>query len=67
MIDLSDGSALSVTTFRLATGHGVRLEGAGVEPDVTTAMTVEDLEAGQDRQLTTAVRLARQAVAEPVR
>jgi len=43
------------------------LEGAGVEPDVTTAMTVEDLEAGQDRQLTTAVRLARQAVAEPVR
>ena len=67
MIDLSDGSALSVTTFRLATGHGVRLEGAGVEPDVTTAMTVEDLEAGQDRQLTTAVRLARQAVADPIR
>jgi len=67
MIDLSDGSALSVTTFRLATGRGVRLEGAGIEPDVTTALTVEDLEAGQDRQLTTAVRLARQAVADPVR
>src|SRR2546427_789412 len=66
MIDLSDGSALSVTTFRLATGRGVRLEGAGIEPDVMTALTVEDLEAGQDRQLTTAVRLARQAVAEPV-
>src|SRR5437899_3122704 len=59
MIDLSDGSALSVTTFRLATGHGVRLEGAGVEPDVTTAMTVEDLDAGQDRKRTKAVRLAR--------
>src|SRR5712691_6988980 len=67
MIDLSDGSALSVTSFRLATGRGVRLEGAGIEPDVATALTVEDLEAGQDRQLTTAVRLARQAVAEPVR
>lgn len=65
MIDLSDGSALSVTTFRLATGRGVRLEGAGVEPDVAAAMTVEDLESGQDRQLTTAVRLARQAVAQP--
>ena len=67
MIDLSDGSALSVTTFRLATGRGVRLEGAGIEPDVTTPLTVEDLEAGQDRQLTTAVRLAHQAVADPVR
>lgn len=67
MIDLSDGSALSVTTFRLATGHGVRLEGAGVEPDVPATLTAADLEAGQDRPLNVAVRLARQTLAQPVR
>ncbi len=65
MIDLSDGSSLSITTFRLATGRGVRLEGAGVEPDVAAALTTADLEGGTDRQLLAAVRLARQVIAEP--
>ncbi len=64
MIDLSDGSALSVTTFRLATGEGVRLEGAGVQPDVTSELTAADLEAGRDPQLGTAVQLAREVVAQ---
>lgn len=64
MIDLSDGSALSVTTFRLATGNGVRLEGTGVEPDVTSELTAADLEAGRDRQLGAAVQLAREVVAQ---
>jgi len=67
MIDLSDGSALSVTTFRLATGRGVRLEGAGVRPDVEAPLTAADIEAGADTPLTTAVRLARQLLAAPAR
>ncbi len=65
LIDLPDGSALSVTTFRLATGQGVRLEGTGVQPDIAAAMTVEDLDAGQDRQLSAAVRLAHNMAAQP--
>lgn len=65
LIDLSDGSALSVTTFRLATGRGVRLEGVGVEPDVPAPLSASDLDAGQDRPLSSAIRLARQILALP--
>lgn len=65
LVDLSEGSALSITTFRLATGQGVRLEGKGVQPDVAAAMTVEDLDAGLDRQLSAAVRLAHNMVVQP--
>jgi len=67
LVDLSDGSALSITTFRLATGRGVRLEGVGVTPDVEAVLTAADIEAGTDRVLTTALRAARQAVAQPTR
>ena len=67
MIDLSDGSALSVTTFRLATGRGVRLEGVGVRPDVQAALSAVDIDAGQDRALSTAVQLARQSLAQSTR
>lgn len=63
LIDLSDGSALSVTTFRLATGKGVRLEGVGVEPDTVATLTTADFESGQDRPLGTAIRVARQILA----
>lgn len=67
MVDLSDGSALSVTTFRLATGRGVRLEGVGVAPDVEEVLTVADIEAGADRVLGTALRIARQVLVLPGR
>lgn len=67
LLDLSDGSALSVTTFRLASGMGVRLEGAGVDPDMPTVLTTADIEAGQDKPLSTAVRLVRQYLALPAR
>ena len=63
MINLSDGSALSVTTFRLASGKGIRLEGTGVTPDVEAAMGAADFEAGTDRPLGTAIRLVRQILA----
>lgn len=67
VVDLSDGSALSVTTFRLATGRGVRLENVGVMPDVEEALTTADIEAGQDRVLGIALRMARQVLALPGR
>lgn len=65
MIDLSDGSALSITTFRLASGKGMRLEGTGVPPDIEAAMSAADFDAGTDRPLGTAVRLVRQILALP--
>lgn len=60
MLDLSDGSALSITSFRLSTGKGVRLEGTGVAPDIAAEITLADLETGQDRPLDLAMRLIRQ-------
>ncbi len=65
LVDLSDGSALSVTTIRLATGRGVRLEGAGVTPDVVVDLTAADLEAGVDSQLAAGLRVALQVLARP--
>lgn len=65
VLDLSDGSAISVTTFRLASGHGVRLENVGVSPNVPAALSVQDLEAGRDVPLSTAVRLVRQILVLP--
>lgn len=67
MIDLSDGSAISVTTFRLASGRGVRLEGIGIKPDVEALLTAADVDEGNDRALSTAVRIARQMLAQPSR
>ncbi|HVH30659.1 MAG TPA: S41 family peptidase [bacterium] len=63
--DLSDGSALSITAFRLTSGLGVRLEHTGVEPDVAAALTATDLEVGVDRQFGTALQIARQVTAQP--
>jgi carboxyl-terminal processing protease len=65
LINLSDGSALSVTISRLATGRGFRLEGAGVTPDIDAVMTAADFDAGTDRPLGTAVRMVRQILALP--
>lgn len=60
LVELSDGSAVSVTIQRLATGLGRRLEARGVTPDVQVALAVEELDQGRDAQLATAMRLARQ-------
>lgn len=60
LIDLSDGSAVSVTIQRLATGLGRRLEGGGVSPDLPVPLAVADLDQGRDAQLARAVQLARQ-------
>ncbi|HEV8339191.1 MAG TPA: S41 family peptidase [bacterium] len=63
VFELSDGSALSVTIQRLATGKGRRLEGNGIVPDVQLDLTAADFTAGQDAQLLRAVQVARQRVA----
>jgi carboxyl-terminal processing protease len=59
VVDLSDGSALSVTVQRLSTGLGRRLEGAGVRPDLSVALAAADLDRGVDAQLVRALALAR--------
>ncbi|MDR7483137.1 MAG: S41 family peptidase [Armatimonadota bacterium] len=60
VVDLSDGSALSVTVQRLSTGLGYRLEGVGVQPDLSIALTGADLDRGQDTQLLRALAVARE-------
>lgn len=60
LLDLSDGSALSVTVLRLSTGMGRRLEGVGVFPGIPVALPVFDLDRGRDTQLRRGVLLARQ-------
>lgn len=60
LVELSDGSALSVTILRLASGQGRRLEGVGVSPDVAVAVSVADLDQGRDPQLQRAILLLRQ-------
>lgn len=65
LINLSDGSALSVTISRLATGRGLRLEGSGVTPDIEAVMSAADFDAGTDRPLGTAIRVVRQILALP--
>lgn len=62
LVDLSDGSALSVTILRLTTGGGRRLEGVGIAPEVPVAMAVAELDQGRDPQLLRGLQLARQRI-----
>ncbi|HET8679751.1 MAG TPA: S41 family peptidase, partial [bacterium] len=64
VVDLSDGSALSITILRLASGSGKRLEGIGVAPDVQVAQVTADLDQGRDTQLQRAYQLARQRLGQ---
>ncbi|MBM2826920.1 MAG: family peptidase [Dehalococcoidia bacterium] len=53
--ELSDGSALYVTTARWLTPKGRLIEGNGLTPDIEVDFTREDLTAGRDPQLERAV------------
>ncbi|MGQ0549466.1 MAG: S41 family peptidase [Armatimonadota bacterium] len=64
VVDLSDGSALSITILRLASGSGKRLEGVGVAPDVQVAQSTAELDQGRDSQLQRAHQLARQRLGQ---
>ena len=64
LVDLSDGSAISVTVLRLASGQGRRLENVGVTPDVDVALSVGELDQGHDGQLQRAIQIARQRLGQ---
>lgn len=53
--ELSDGSALYVTTARWLTPNGHLIEGVGLDPDFEVELTEEDIESGQDPQLEFAI------------
>ena len=52
---LSNGGALYVTIARWRTPNGELIEGVGLEPDVTVALTPEDVQAGVDPPLYAAI------------
>jgi carboxyl-terminal processing protease len=57
--NLSNGGALYVTIARWRTPNGELIEGVGLEPDVTVALTPEDVEADRDPQLLAAIDFLR--------
>lgn len=65
VIELSDGSALTVTIRRLSTGKGQRLEGVGVTPEVVVDLSAEDFLQARDAQLEQAVAVARARLSRP--
>ena len=53
--ELSDGSALYVTTARWLTPDLHLIEGVGLTPDIEVEITAEDIASGQDPQLESAI------------
>jgi len=61
--ELADGTQISVPRYATwLDGYGWGVENHGVDPDVEVIPSPEDLAAGMDRQLETAVRLAMEAL-----
>ena len=54
---LPDGGVLDVSEFDYKTAGGVRLEGAGIKPDKTIALTRSDVYSRHDRPLERAIKL----------
>lgn len=54
---LSDGSAIQITIRRLVAPSGAVIDKQGVQPDVETDLTLDDLQRGDDPQLLRAVEL----------
>lgn len=61
--ELSDGSALFVTTARWFSPKGRLIEGAGLTPDISVPMTEEDRKQGRDPQLERAIQFLREKAA----
>ena len=61
LVPLPDGSAAQITSQRILTASGSRLEGVGVEPDYAVDSSVEDWVQGRDPQLLRAMALLRDA------
>lgn len=56
---LPDGGELQLSRLDYVTPKGRRIEGVGVEPDITVPRTLADLRAGRDRDLDEALRVLR--------
>lgn len=54
--ELKDGSALEITSGRVLTTRGARLDKNGVDPDAIVSMGIEEFESGRDRQLEEALQ-----------
>jgi len=59
VVPLPDGSAAQITSQRILTAAGGKLEGVGVEPDYTVDSAADDWVQGRDPQLTRAMALLR--------
>lgn len=62
---LSDGSAIQLTIRRLAAPSGATIDKQGVQPDFEAALTVDDLQRGDDPQLVRALELLTGGPAPP--
>lgn len=60
-LGLPDGSAARITSQRILSPSGARLDGTGIEPDEILQSDVDDWVNGRDPQLRAALRLLRQA------
>jgi len=66
MFELSDGSGLEVSVGKIVSGRGEDINRVGVKPDEQVPYPVEDLAAGRDPQLATALNILRSgAVGSP--
>ncbi len=54
--ELSDGSALVVTTARWLTPDHHMIEGVGLTPDIEVNITIDDIASGRDPQLESAIQ-----------
>ncbi len=63
-LQLADGSVAQITSVRILTPSGGKLEGVGVEPDYPVEASTEDWIQGRDPQLSRAMALLRDVNAE---
>jgi len=61
---LGDGSAIQVTVTEIYSGQGRPLNGAGVQPDLEVAPSLDDLARGVDRQLVAGMQFLREKLLE---
>jgi C-terminal processing protease CtpA/Prc len=62
---LSDGSVVQLTVRRLVAPSGAAIDKQGVQPDVEAALTVDDLQKGNDPQFAQAVELLQDVLTAP--
>jgi carboxyl-terminal processing protease len=61
-VPLADGSMMQVTENRFVSPSGAQLDGVGVTPDISVAMTDADIENDRDPQLAQALQMVAQGL-----